>query len=212
MLKKRETEARQIVTLEQVRRRKDTTSEIGDVETDEGVGLSGVAAKLQRVGVGRVADADIYEDVRSGVLVGGWAAIPAIRHALLATIPFETARLATDAEEGLEVVAVEVPAWFLHSVVGHEVDDEVVSSRDDHDSRESTGEVVWVAFNGFLLNRLEARSEFVQCVAIFGSTKSVDLFELGDVQGVSISLTKIDVISSDGRVTLQYNQPEYKKA
>lgn len=64
---------------------------------------------------------------------------------LLAFVPYEIIVRATDAEECLKLVSVEVAIWLIGGVVRHEVDNEVVSCWCYEDPREGRGEVVWVS-------------------------------------------------------------------
>lgn len=89
-------------------------------------------------------------------------------------------------------------------MVTHEVDDEVVRSGHDDDSREGTGEIVWVVGNRLVLCFLELGSELVEGVSV-GAVIDSDiehLCETGDVEGVGISVVGVSVAASDGRVTL----------
>lgn len=105
-------------------------------------------------------------------------------------------------------------------MVAHEVDDEVVGSGDDNDGGESTSEVVRVVGNGLILDLLVVLAELVtiqcvrkekhyvgvcknlQSVTVFLATNSVDTLELGDVEGVSITVVEVSIVTADRAITL----------
>ena len=72
-----------------------------------------------------------------------WTAVPVVRDALVATVDSEAAGLAGNCEERLERLTVESSAGRFGTVVGHEVDHEVVRSRRNQ-SREGSREIVGV--------------------------------------------------------------------
>lgn len=125
-------------------------------------------------------------------------------HALLSLQPLEVAWLASNTEEGLEVVSVKVSSRLLSAVVAHEVDDKIVSSWDDDDSREGTSKVVWVIGNGLILSLLELSPKLVESVAVRSVFDSnvVDLFKAGDVERVGVAVVNVSIATTDRRVTL----------
>lgn len=101
-----EGEASEVVALEQVLDIEDTASDVSDIEADERVGLASVTTEFEGTGVGSITDSDIDGNVLKSVLVVRRTTVPALRHTLLSSKPFERARLASDTKEGLEVVTV----------------------------------------------------------------------------------------------------------
>jgi len=69
LLQHRVGEASKIIPLEQILSVVDATSQVGDVETNEGVGAAGITSKFQGFGVCSISDCNILEYIRSGVLV-----------------------------------------------------------------------------------------------------------------------------------------------
>jgi hypothetical protein len=82
-------------------------------------------------------------------------------------------------------------------VVRHEVDDKVVGSRHYNDGAESACEIVWVIGDRLILYRLEARTELIECISVFSPTNGINLLELGDVEGVSITVIGVSIVSTN---------------
>lgn len=72
-----------------------------------------------------------------------WAAIPVDWDAFVTAVDSEATGLAGDGKEGLERFAVQSSARRFGTVVGHEINHEIVRSRRD-ESRKRTAEVIWI--------------------------------------------------------------------
>lgn len=60
----------------------------------------------------------------------------------------------------------------------------------------------WIVRYRLILYLLEASSEFIQSIAVLGSADSINLFELGNVEGMSIAVVGISVVASDRGIAL----------
>lgn len=78
-----ESEACEVVALEEVGTVEDTASDIAKVDTSEGVGSSGVATDLNSVWVGSGSSKKIGEHIGDAVGVGSVAAVPVERNACI---------------------------------------------------------------------------------------------------------------------------------
>ena len=117
-------------------------------------------------------------------------------------MPFEIGIVASDGEEGLENIPIEISTRLFSGMVAHHVNDKVVGGRRYESGREGGGEVVRVGGDGLVNFALEVADEFVQRVAVVFHTDLVGGFESVDVENVRVAVVEICVWAADRRVAL----------
>ena len=107
----------------------DAAGKVVDVQSCKRVDLSGIAAYIEEFWILKGSGGEIHVEIGDGVLVADGALVPVIGNALVPWVVFEIAGGASDGEEGLERLAVEITLGVFSGLVGHEAVDEGVRCR-----------------------------------------------------------------------------------